>query len=50
MADWPDAFEDVVGVATVGPVDFPATVGFLEGVGIAGLLGLPAAEALMATT
>lgn len=50
MADCPDGFEDVVGVATVGPVDFPAAVGFLDGVGIAGLLGLPAAEALIATT
>ena len=33
----------------MGPVDFPAAVGFLDGVGIAGLLVLAPGEAFMAT-
>lgn len=48
-ADCPVVVEGVVGVAAVGPVDLPAAVGFLDGVGIAGLLVLAPGEAFMAT-
>ena len=49
MADCPVVVAGVVGVATVGAVGFPATVGFLDGVGIPGLLGLAPEEDFMAT-
>jgi len=49
IADCPLVVAGVVGVATVGAVGFPAAVGFLDGVGIAGLLVLAPGENFMAT-
>ena len=49
IADCPIVVAGVVGVATVGAVAFPAAVGFLDGVGIAGLLELAPGETFMAT-